>query len=281
MNKELFYLLPITYFRATRLNRWELVAYNGMVEWIPALALSFYFSNFEPASLVVAAISYLAFISNYEIGYIINDFVSERYEKSPRGRLDRFDAGPALVSLMVISRVLVVLGITYFLEVWTSVLWVGFHVALAITFVLHNYFDPKYRLATFFSLSTFRFFGPIILTVANPVLSILLPAVLVNNSLYRTTVYLRNMAASEQGGAPDLRFKFGFYAGCFPVSALLSVAYSSFLPILVNIYFVFVWLMFAVFSKLVHDRGVGNRSGAEETSSKEPVSGHSVPENKG
>jgi hypothetical protein len=75
---------------------------------------------------------------------------------------------------------------------------------------------------------------------------LLLPVVMLNNSVYRLTVYIDNKNITNR---QSIRSKFGFYVACFPLSALLSVLYNSWVPIIVTLYFLFVWLAYWLFSK--------------------------------
>ncbi|MEP7076302.1 MAG: hypothetical protein ABI878_10875 [Acidobacteriota bacterium] len=244
MNTFVRHILPITYFQATRLNRWDLVAYNGLVEWLPALGLSYFYNGLEIAILGKVALSYLAFISVYEVGYITNDVFSERFETKPRGRAEEIAVSTFSAAGLIGARLIYFLFFTYILGAWSSTLWWTFYATLAVTFALHNCLPSEFRIATFFGLSTFRFFAPIILTLGTPVLTILLPTILLNNSLYRMSVYLGNKGDVVSADRQNVRFKFAFYAGCFPLSILFSFFFSSILPALVCGYFLLVWVIY-------------------------------------
>jgi hypothetical protein len=240
------YLLPITYFQATRLNRLELVAYNALIEWIPAIAVSLYLNNWAIGILVPVLISYIAFISIYEIGYITNDQLSEKFEDDPRGRANG-TASSAAVGALIIARLTVFILCTWTLAAWANTVWWVFHATLALSFLLHNLLAREYRIATFFSLSTYRFFAPIILTVDTSVLVLLLPPILLNNSVYRLSVYLDSKNLT---GRQSMRSKFAFYLACLPLGLLFSLIYSSLIPVAITLYFLTVWLGYFSFTKL-------------------------------
>jgi len=245
------YFLPITYFQATRLNRWALVGYNGLVEWLPAFVLSAIYGGFTAMVFTKVILSYLAFICIYEIGYITNDFLSERFENDPRGRLETIasQASKREISCIVAFRALCIFLISYFFVGVSDTKWLVFHSCLALTFALHNSLPSESRIASFFGLSTFRFFAPIILTVPNDILMILFPAVLLNNSLYRVTVYLRNKNNLIARGPESVKSKFAFYFGALPLSVFLAIMYGSPLPIFVCLYFLMIWFGFFVVSR--------------------------------
>ena len=245
------YCLPITYFRTSRLNRLQLVAYNGLVEWIPAFALSFYYAGISTTVFSTVVASYMAFISLYEIGYITNDFFSERAEANPRGRRQGLEetAGALQVWAIIFVRLIWFAIFTLFLGVHLDTRWIVFQTALAVTFTLHNLLPPEARVTTFFGLSTFRYFAPIILILPIEILTILLPTILLNNSLYRVTVYLRNKNNRMPDGPESVGLKFAFYVGALPLSGTLAFLLSSWLPLAVCTYFMLIWALFYIGSQ--------------------------------
>lgn len=241
------YLLPITYFRASRLNRVALIAYNALTEWLPAIGISLYFNALDPKILITVGLSYLAFISIYEIGYLTNDHLSEMFEDEPRGRsVDSQMSWPVLAGLILV-RVATFIWCSYMLGVTANPLWIAFHGSLVATFLLHNLVERDMRIATFYSLSTYRFFAPIILTVTPTVLVLLLPVVMLNNSLYRLTVYIDNKNLSERHG---LNTKFAFYVACLPLGLFFSVLFDSMVPIAITLYFILVWLLYLLVTRV-------------------------------
>ena len=244
------HFLPITYFQVTRLNRWALVGYNGLVEWIPALGLSYYYNDFRAGILWTVVLSYLAFICIYEIGYFTNDFYSERFEKGPRGRAEKLNVGQFVIWSLIIVRIAFFILFSYLLGVMDNRVWWAFHGALAVTFAMHNILPNELRIPTFFGLSTFRYFAPVILTLGAPVLIILIPTILLNNSLYRSTVYLGNKNIFAAENRHGLIFKMAFYLGCLPLSVFLSIFFGSYLPIMVCLYFIAIWLFYFSLSKV-------------------------------
>jgi len=250
MSTFLRFFLPATYFQASRLNRLSLVGYNGLVEWLPAIFLSVYFNPHGLGIIPTVLISYGAFICIYEIGYITNDFYSERYETDPRGRKSLLSDDIKPVAALIVLRIGFFLLFTYAAGALTSVLWWVFHASLMATFILHNSLPSNLRIPTFFALSTYRFFGPVILSLSGGVIVLLLPAILLNNSLYRVTVYIRNKTEKKLG-SPAVGFKFAFYAGCLPLSVMLSALQDSVMPVVVCLYFVLVWILYWLGAKLV------------------------------
>ena len=80
------YLLPFTYFFNTRLRDGS-VAFHAIFEWLAAAVLVCTVGAVDPAqALVFSGISYVAFISLYEIGYLVNDLFASRKEEKGRMR---------------------------------------------------------------------------------------------------------------------------------------------------------------------------------------------------
>lgn len=243
MSLFLRFLLPATYFEATRVPTFALKVYNGLVEWLPALAFGLYFNEFRPGAVVIVLLSYAAFISVYEIGYLTNDLLSERFEDDPRGRAARFAGREWVVYALISARIFFFLLCTFLLGVTDSGLWWAFHASLLAVFAMHNTLPNEMRIATFFGLSAYRFLGPLVVALAPQTLAVLIPAVLLNHSLYRTTVYLRGKFGTANV-AESVPAKIGFYAGCLPLALLLSYLYGSWIPAGLCVYFGFVWVFY-------------------------------------
>lgn len=162
---KFLYLLPFTYFMHTRL-RGGSVSFHLVFEWLAALLLAVTIGATSPApSLLLAFGSYLAFISLYEIGYLVNDLFAAKKELGGRKR------GPQGVSNLWVgfwfgSRLLVFLGITVLMGRLISPEWWSFFLALALVFGLHNVLqDREMKSATFQWLGWFRFMAPVMFVV--------------------------------------------------------------------------------------------------------------------
>lgn len=239
------YFLPVSYFQATRLNKWVYVAYNGLVEWIPALALALFYNDFAVSVAGKVLLSYLAFISLYEIGYITNDYFSEKFETDPRGRLEQINGNSSVIYGLIFVRVLFFAVFSYLLGHLTNPLWLTFYSMMLLTFLLHNTVSTELRIPSFFSLSSFRFFAPIIVLLDVKVLIILIPVILLNNSLYRTIVYSSNKGIFILKNRESIKFKLIFYFNCLPFNIFLSVFFKSFLPVGFCIYFILIWIVYS------------------------------------
>ncbi|MDP2649955.1 MAG: hypothetical protein Q8P16_00105 [bacterium] len=137
-----------------------------------ALAVSVFASGTlrEPRVLVALFASYALFLAAYEIGLLVNDLVSARFETHPTIRVE--PQPPAVVFLAIAIRfifgvfiyVLAVVALpeyaTYFTNVYVPVLFV-----LLVVYAVHNsiHVISMYgRLITFTFLRLFRWFAPIL-----------------------------------------------------------------------------------------------------------------------
>lgn len=163
---KFLYLLPFTYFMHTRL-RGGSVSFHLVFEWLAALLLAVTIGVASSAeSLLLALGSYLAFISLYEIGYLINDLFAAKKEVGGRKRGPQGSNG-LWVSCWFGSRLLVFLAITIFMGRFFSFEWWSFFLALALVFGLHNALqDREMKTATFQWLGWFRFMAPVMFVIA-------------------------------------------------------------------------------------------------------------------
>lgn len=158
----MIYILPFSYFLRTRLLRGSL-AFHLIFEWGAAAFLVILWGRYGVTdSLLRSLASYLAFISLYEIGYIINDLIVARKEVGGRRRGPQ-EASSSIISLWIGARIAVFLIITVVLGVPSDLQWWSFFAALCIVFTLHNYLtDKEKKVATFVWLGWFRFMAPVI-----------------------------------------------------------------------------------------------------------------------
>lgn len=250
MNRLLLILFPFTYSLTSRFDRWSYVIYHCLLEWIPAIVLAGYYVGLTPGTALAVFLNYLAFISLYEIGYLTNDFLSEKVEADPRGRAKKYEITSLSLSLLIAVRLAAYIAISYYLGNLSQLLnWI-FFAALTIIFALHNTFDPSRRLATFVGLSVLRFVGPIYLLLPLDVLRIVLPAVLLNYSFLRMITYGGNkgLIMIEQRKAPT--FKLSHYAALIPLNLFMAAIYDSLLPLIFGCGYMLMWGIYWGLSQL-------------------------------
>src|SRR5690554_3804576 len=116
------YILPFSYFYNTRL-RGGSIGFHLIFEWIAAVVLVAMIGATGPASaLAVAGLSYLAFISLYEIGYMVNDLVAAKWEEGGRKRGPQ-QASQYWVALWCCFRIGVFFAVTVYLGFLAAPEW--------------------------------------------------------------------------------------------------------------------------------------------------------------
>lgn len=158
-------LFPFSYFYTTRLKEGSL-AFHVIFEWLAAALLVTCVGTTDAThDLIKAALSYLAFISVYELGYMANDLHAARKEVDGRHRGPQ-KATQTWIALWVLSRVGAFLLSTILLEQWRNPGWWLFFVALGIVFTLHNWLDDReLKVSTFAWLAWFRLMAPMFFVV--------------------------------------------------------------------------------------------------------------------
>ncbi|MES2941756.1 MAG: hypothetical protein V4772_02675 [Pseudomonadota bacterium] len=162
---KLVYLLPFAYFYDTRLRTGS-VSFHVIFEWLAAVVLVLAVGAADPAqALTAAGLSYLAFISLYEIGYLVNDLFASRTEAGGRQRGPQ-GAGGVWVAAWFVSRLVAFISVTMLMDKLTAPEWWSYFLALCVVFALHNGLkDREFKAATFIWLAWFRFMAPVMFVV--------------------------------------------------------------------------------------------------------------------
>lgn len=241
LNAFFRFIIPLSYFQFSRLNSWTYAGYHALLEWIPVIAVSFYYSSFDPKVFLVLGGSYIAFICIYEIGYLFNDFYSERFESDSRQRSKNVAITfPVLLGLGIVRLAIFVL-LTYLLGGLNSYVWWTFFLMLAVTFLLHNVRPKESRTSTFFCLATFRFCAPLLLCVSQPVFLVVLLATMLNYSLFRLMTYGKSKGLFIEFDKAVKNFQSTFFVNCVPLNIFIAVFTGSFLPIVAGVYYLLIW----------------------------------------
>ncbi len=159
------YLLPFSYFLNTRLRGGSL-AFHAIFEWLAAIIVVLFVGDATPSqALVAAGLSYLAFISIYEIGYLVNDLFAAHKELRGRKRGPQSARG-GWVAAWFASRLASFALATGLMGALAAPGWWSFFAALCAVFALHNSLtDREYKTATFLWLAWLRFMAPLIFVV--------------------------------------------------------------------------------------------------------------------
>lgn len=238
-------LLPFSYFITTRLKDGRSRLFHAAYEWVPGIALA-YFCGVEQV-LLTFLLSYLAFISIYELGYLMNDAISHRREG------ERQRHGPlstkTLIVLVVVRLVVFAYLFAYLDFYHLSVLHLNStlsevmlmevgYVMLAVTFILHNLLrSASIKCLTFIMLSYLRFMLPIAPWLTAALVFELTIPVLLNYSLFRLFIYMdsKNLLSGFDRRSPA--FLISFYLLTTVFGVLLSFMSDSWIPAGLSLYY--------------------------------------------
>lgn len=246
------FLLPFSYFRASRLTDGRTWISLLGFEWAPLVLVLLFLVEKSlmdiPASF---ALAYLAFIAIYEIGYLTNDVISIRFEDKPRRRLPNFDPHNAQLVVWILARIGAFTGITFLLEMQSDWRWWGFYGCLIVVFGLHNILkDYGLRVVTFVGLATARILAPVFPFLTTELLSELLLPLFLNYVLFRTLAYMESKGLLTIPDRATFRFRVGFYLSLLPVSTLIAITQSSPVAVGVTMYYLMFWSSLSVVKTL-------------------------------
>jgi len=164
-------LLPFAYYATTRARRARELPYLVATSWLPAIWLLWRLSELGAAGSIQAfATGYIAFISIYEIGYLVNDAWDARRSPQGRKRLDFQLTVPFVLSFVAIRlAVWIVVGM---ITGWIgNAIWLAGYAVLIVAIAQHNIVQSNsLRLVSFYELATIRFLLPIIASLSAPAL---------------------------------------------------------------------------------------------------------------
>jgi hypothetical protein len=206
------YLIPFSYFYFTRLRHASL-AFHLVFEWLAALFLvSFFGDHGWLAAISASLLSYFAFVSIYEIGYLANDLFSAKRETDGRARGPQ-GADWRWIACWIAVRVIAFVTIAAALDRLFSGQWWSFFTALGLVLVSHNALvDRELKAISFIWLSWFRFMAPVIFVVdASQVPGIGLCAAM-SYCCFRLLGYLDSKGLLKMPGRQRSRFRLSFFS---------------------------------------------------------------------
>ncbi len=235
--------VPFFYFQNTRLNNRKAFVFHAAYEWLPVALLAFYY--FPTVSTLISVVMYyVAFISVYEIGYVINDQQAHQQEEG-RKRAGQLKA--LQLTAFVVIRLVVFLVITNLQSQMQSTLWWGWYLLLAIQFAWHNLLTLRSLKAVTFSFLAFsRFFSPIIMLIPIAISASLVLPVFLNYVLFRLFTYLDSKDLLRNFERKSGAYYRGYYLLIIPFSIAIAFLYQSWIPLALNAYYLFVALAFSL-----------------------------------
>lgn len=221
MLTRLGYLLPFSYFWATRL-RGGSISFHLLFEWLAAVVVVVALNPGRPLdALCIALLSYVAFISLYEIGYFANDLFAAKSETGGRLRGPQGTPLPWILA-WVVARIAVFLLLTFSLQKTGDAMWWAFFGGLAFVFAMHNHLrDRELKAGSFIWLSWYRFMAPIVFAVPpNYILGIAF-ACAMTYSAFRQFGYLDSKGLLVMPGRKRPVFRWAFFMWPFVAAAAL------------------------------------------------------------
>lgn len=217
---QLLLCLPFSYAFTSRYK--DDLKFYLLIEYLPAVLISIVFGRFSTvANLACCGLSFLAFISVYEIGYLVNDYISVRWEGNPRLR-GSIEAGPLLFSLWCLVRCLAFWGISRMLQPAVGGAFWGFYVFLVLVFAAHNLLRRKeIKICTFYWLSLCRFVAPTLWLVKGEHFASLLAAGAILYSGFRLLGYMESKRLLNLPNRKSSSFRLAYYALPLPLAGLI------------------------------------------------------------
>ena len=246
------FLLPFSYFFRSRLQAMKDIVFHFYYEWLLAFLLLFYVSGYDIwTSVEQFLLAYFAFIAIYEIGYLGNDVYSVRHETDPRLRVKNFNPSNLQLTIWIVFRIAVFLSITHYLDLLDNYIWWTFYATIVLFFYLHNVLKQKeLKTFTFINLAFTRFLAPIFIFLSADNLLLIIPSVLLCYVLYRTLTYMDSKKLLNMPSRTLPAFKVNYYLLIGGVSLLMTVMLNSYIPVLINGYYLLFWLAFYVKEKV-------------------------------
>lgn len=231
--------IPFVYFVTTRLNSLKAILFQFFFEWIPSILLVFYsLSSFSFFPEWLA--HYLAFISIYEVGYLINDQMAYHRE-GERRRAKHFSR--LEIFFFITIRIVTFLLISYATKA-SSIQWWLWYSLLLVIFLLHSLLRQNALKAFTFSYLAFaRFFSPVFVLIGFLNINLLVP-IFVHYVLFRLITYLdsKNLIGFKRQ-SNFFRITFHFVGGA--LSICLTLITNSYLPLWISAYYAFISVGFA------------------------------------
>lgn len=246
-------LLPFSYLVTSRLLRLKDWVFISLYEWIPNIGLVLLLStpSYGLKNILFWLLSYLGFISLYEIGYIFNDLVSVRYETNPRKRLGEYNPNQLEFFILICIRVLSFAFCTYILSCYFDMkMWWVTMSALILLYILHNTIQYKpHKIITFFQLAFIRIIAPIVLVLPTDQFAMIIPVYILCYVLYRSLIYMEHKFILTLDKRRTMKYTVGYYVLLIPVLSFLCLFFDSYIPITIGGYFIIVWFTLFFFGK--------------------------------
>lgn len=216
-------LVPFGYFAVTRITSLRDLAYLIATSWLPAIWLLFRLAGLDMTrSALTFVIGYVAFISVYELGYLVNDAWDSKRSDEGRPRKG-FRLGTVYILVFVAVRIGLWAAIGALTGWFNSLTWIAGFAALTIALAQHNLVGWKeLRLATFYELAVLRFTLPILAVMPAADLGTLLIVALLPYSFPRLLAYMESKDMLRLEKRREAKFGFLLQLSFTPLMLLLA-----------------------------------------------------------
>ena len=246
------YILPFTYTFLTRMKENKsTVFFHCYYEWIVSVGILYLVEGYSLSdSICYFLLAYFSFISIYEIGYLVNDFYSIRYERNPRPRLKKVNWSGAYLYIFVAIRILFFFLISSFLDLLTTKIWIYFYFILCVVFMMHNLLrNEELKPITFSCLAFLRFFAPVFPFISLDTFNSIFPPFFICYLLYRLINYLDSKDFLMMPNRRTPKWKLSFYLITFILNTFISLLLWNIVPVALNAYYLIFWAVYFITSK--------------------------------
>ena len=243
-------LFPFLYFYFSRIKKKGSILFNLFFEWIPWFIIIFFSSKYSfLVSIFYLFLSYLAFISFYELGYIVNDYFSINFEENGRNRAPT-TGNRKNISFWIFSRLIIFIIISYYLPFGGQYEWNIIYIILGIFFAAHNLInESQYKSISFFWLALLKYIIPTIFLINQKYIISLLLAASTIYVPFRFLSYLESKKLLLMNKRKSINFR-SFYF-CSPLIFALSLNTFPYLSLYfsLSIYYALIILVYYLISK--------------------------------
>ena len=216
-------------------------------EWIPWIIVAGFFSNYNFFDSFLYLFScYLAFISIYEIGYIVNDYYSIKFdENSLLKQRAPINIKNNTINFWIFLRLILFILFSLFLPFARTQEWYIYYFILCIVFSFHNLNKNKdLKVISFFWLAFLRFLGPVIFLVKFDYVNSLCFVAATITVPYRLLSYLEGKELLVMKKRKSLFFRMLYFIMPSIFSLLIFRYNYSSLYVSLSIYFALIAFLF-------------------------------------
>lgn len=246
--------IPFFYFYFSRIRRGGAsIPFFLTTEWIPWIIVVGFFSNYNFSySILYLLSSYIAFISVYEIGYIINDFYSIKFdENSLLKERAPVTTDSTTLKIWISLRLIVFTLFCIYLPFGKYQEWYIYYLFLFFIFNFHNFCKNRdLKVISYFWLALLRFLAPVIFLVKFDFLNSLFFVAATIFVPYRLLSYLDGKEILLMKKRKSLSFRMIYFIMPSIFSLLIYRFNYTSLYVTLSIYFALIAILFYVYEKL-------------------------------